>query len=408
MTKERQKQFQIETYILSDKEKKIVVKKALTPEAVVHIQAMSDYYKKKKDSGSLCESYMYSENEIAFEYLDGNTLCNEMLNALQKRDKEEFFAKLEVYRAQIYKEVSVEKSVFRTENICKEIFGEFTLEAELELATDLNIDMTFDNLIFDEKTNSYKAIDYEWAFDFALPIHFVIYRAVTAFYYRNNSFMEGIASVAEIYQFLGITEEELSAYEQMNLAFNNYVYGGAEGYNEILKPYKKEVYDISAFVPEDLYYFQLFWDTGNGFNETDSVIHALDGNHVRFEMKLEEKKNILGLRIDPLNVSGKISNVRITLKTQERLAYEVKKFKHNATVGKNGLYIFDTLDPQMIVMNKKKEALTAIIVEYDIVKMGSKTNRVLDAERELDFIKSTFLYRVLLKRKIDKAREDIL
>ena len=38
ITKERQKQFQIETYITQDGDEKQVVKKALTPECIEHIQ----------------------------------------------------------------------------------------------------------------------------------------------------------------------------------------------------------------------------------------------------------------------------------------------------------------------------------------------------------------------------------
>ena len=50
ITKERQKQFQIETYITQDGDEKQVVKKALTPECIEHIQGMQRYYEKHRSA----------------------------------------------------------------------------------------------------------------------------------------------------------------------------------------------------------------------------------------------------------------------------------------------------------------------------------------------------------------------
>ena len=56
ITKERRKQFQIETYIMKDGEQRLVVKRALAKDGVAHIRKMSDYYEKNKDEGILCPS----------------------------------------------------------------------------------------------------------------------------------------------------------------------------------------------------------------------------------------------------------------------------------------------------------------------------------------------------------------
>ena len=80
---------------------------------------------------------------------------------------------------------------------------------------------------------------------------FVIYRAVSAFYTRNGSAMKDIMTINEIYDCFDITEEEIVIFENMNEAFNQYVYGGKNGYNASLIAYKKEVYDVKKLLPEE-------------------------------------------------------------------------------------------------------------------------------------------------------------
>ncbi|MFR0956259.1 MAG: hypothetical protein ACLSFA_10805 [Roseburia inulinivorans] len=46
-------------------------------------------------------------------------------------------------------------------------------------------------------------------------------------------------TINEIYDCFDITEEEIVIFENMNEAFNQYVYGGKNGYNASLIAYKK-------------------------------------------------------------------------------------------------------------------------------------------------------------------------
>ena len=55
----------------------------------------------------------------------------------------------------------------------------------MECGKEMNIDMSFDNIITDQTDNKYKIIDYEWVFPFPIPVKFVIYRAVVCFLYKK-------------------------------------------------------------------------------------------------------------------------------------------------------------------------------------------------------------------------------
>ena len=91
ITKERRKQFQIETYIMKDGEQRLVVKRALAKDGVAHIRKMSDYYEKNKDEGILCPSKLiFRKRDRFLNFLTGESLCNTMLEALEDKDEVRF------------------------------------------------------------------------------------------------------------------------------------------------------------------------------------------------------------------------------------------------------------------------------------------------------------------------------
>ena len=139
ITKERRKQFQIETYIMKDGEQRLVVKRALAKDGVAHIRKMSDYYEKNKDEGILCPSKLISENEIAFEFLTGESLCNTMLEALEDKDEVRFLSLLRMYDGIIRSNVNIERRTFMPDAQFVQVFGEVSFPDEMECGKEMNI-----------------------------------------------------------------------------------------------------------------------------------------------------------------------------------------------------------------------------------------------------------------------------
>ena len=345
ITKERQKQFQIETYITQDGDEKQVVKKALTPECIEHIQGMQRYYEKHRSANFLCPSRMISEKEVAFEFLQGKSLCNEMLEALAQRAEAKFISYLRIYDEIIRQNVQVVKGPFMAENGFEEIFGNVAFEDEIEYATGLNIDMAFDNIIRDESDGSYKIIDYEWVFPLNIPIKFVIYRAVLAFYTRNASAMKDIIGLGEIYGCFDITDSETIIFDHMNEAFNAYVYGGQDGYNSSVIAYKKEVYDVKKLLPEENLFLQVFLNDGTKYLEGRAITNHVIGKRVKMDIPLEFTQKVSEIRVDPLNVSCVLKNLQVKVVTKENDEYEIKEYQHNAIITKDNDFIFVSEDP---------------------------------------------------------------
>jgi len=421
ITKERQKQFQIETYITQDGDEKQVVKKALTPECIEHIQGMQRYYEKHRSANFLCPSRMISEKEVAFEFLQGKSLCNEMLEALAQRAEAKFISYLRIYDEIIRQNVQVVKGPFMAENGFEEIFGNVAFEDEIEYATGLNIDMAFDNIIRDESDGSYKIIDYEWVFPLNIPIKFVIYRAVLAFYTRNASAMKDIIGLEEIYGCFDITDSETIIFDHMNEAFNAYVYGGQDGYNSSVIAYKKEVYDVKKLLPEENLFLQVFLNDGTKYLEGRAITNHVIGKRVKMDIPLEFTQKVSEIRVDPLNVSCVLKNLQVKVVTKENDEYEVKEYQHNAIITKDNDFIFVSEDPQLIFQNCWENQLKMIKIRFTIKEAGLQDNPMLVAlseiknqmnqietqmrkvENELEYIKGTKVYKTLLERKVDKV-----
>lgn len=421
ITKERQKQFQIETYITQDGDEKQVVKKALTPECIEHIQGMQRYYEKHRSANFLCPSRMISEKEVAFEFLQGKSLCNEMLEALAQRAEAKFISYLRIYDEIIRQNVQVVKGPFMAENGFEEIFGNVAFEDEIEYATGLNIDMAFDNIIRDESDGSYKIIDYEWVFPLNIPIKFVIYRAVLAFYTRNASAMKDIIGLGEIYGCFDITDSETIIFDHMNEAFNAYVYGGQDGYNSSVIAYKKEVYDVKKLLPEENLFLQVFLNDGTKYLEGRAITNHVIGKRVKMDIPLEFTQKVSEIRVDPLNVSCVLKNLQVKVVTKENDEYEIKEYQHNAIITKDNDFIFVSEDPQLIFQNCWENQLKMIKIRFTIQEAGLQDNPMLVAlseiknqmnqietrmrkvEGELEYIKGTKVYKTLLERKVDKV-----
>lgn len=421
ITKERQKQFQIETYITQDGDEKQVVKKALTPECIEHIQGMQGYYEKHRSANFLCPSRMISEKEVAFEFLQGKSLCNEMLEALAQRAEAKFISYLRIYDEIIRQNVQVVKGPFMAENGFEEIFGNVAFEDEIEYATGLNIDMAFDNIIRDESDGSYKIIDYEWVFSFNIPIKFLIYRAVLAFYTRNASAMKDIIDLEEIYGCFDITDSETIIFDHMNEAFNAYVYGGQDGYNSSVIAYKKEVYDVKKLLPEENLFLQVFLNDGTKYLEGRAITNHVIGKKVKMDIPLEFVQKVSEIRVDPLNVSCVLKNLQVKVVTKENDEYEITEYQHNAIITKDNDFIFVSEDPQLIFQNCWENQLKMIKIRFTIKEAGLQDNPMLVAlseiknqmnqietqmrkvEGELEYIKGTKVYKTLLERKVDKV-----
>ena len=147
-TKERAEQFQIETGIYRTETGKKVIKMPLNEKCESHIQRIHENYRRYKECGNdmLAESRPFGKG-VEFEFVTGTSFCTNLLKLADAGDKKVFLEKLATYKD--YVVVSANGTIARFQ-AGAEFDGVFGVQDGLEnkqAGNNLNIDMTFDNMI---------------------------------------------------------------------------------------------------------------------------------------------------------------------------------------------------------------------------------------------------------------------
>lgn len=396
---ERSEKFKIRTYIVEDLEgKKLVYKLPLTQEAHTHINNIDTY------CGLLSEAYRGSNvcinkcckkgNGLEFEYIEGNTLEEELDKVLSRKDYQQLIEKLKEYVSIIGKGID-EKNFEPTEKFVK-IFGKVNLPFSLRAGSINNIDLIFKNIIIGEKWN---IIDYEWTFNFPIPFNYIIYRAIHYYIYGSSKRSDLIN--LELYKLLGITEEEITQYDIMEKNFQAYILGGLIPLRNLYGTTTEMNVNIQQVIENEKLkaaknIIQVFYDYGEGFSETQSNSFtplADENGKISFEVPITSK--VRQVRVDPAN-DGSIVNV-----------YDVKGYMHeyySIDYTTNGIrlndktILFETDDPQIIIRNIKS-GTTSIKIDIQVISkdttielckfMEDEINEIKEKEKQIQDLNST-------------------
>ena len=352
ITRERKRQFQTETAIFMDCEgKKVVIKRAIHKEGEVHIAKMLEYYAQTnavvKSNIASCKEV---SNGVAFDYIEGISIYELILKALEAGDKHAVLHILKLY-LEVFEKVHVETIPFKVEDGFIDFFGNFLLADELPASRMVNIDLSFDNIV-QKENGKMVIIDYEWICDFLVPLGFVKYRALNALLVKHHNLVMTLFDKAEVYQIFGITVEEQQIYASMEQAFLAKVLGVNSA--NALNLYKKNVIDIQGLIDNVEDYLQVFYDTGNGFNAEQSETHAYKGKDKEIILSIDLNKidGLRLLRIDPANKASLIEIEYIEIRDALETVFNLESSSYlltNGTKVEGTLWAFDTEDPQIII-----------------------------------------------------------
>lgn len=303
----RKQEFQIKTVIYEENNEKKVLKQAYNKTAQNHINNIYNNYHllKEKSKQNIVDAQMINEN-IAFPFIEGESLINKLLAAVKEKNKEQFIEYIMLFKNIFLDENRVD---FKSTERFLEIFGEeFPLDNTLSFEVS-NIDINFENIFINSK-KELVVIDYEWVYDFPIPEKFVYYRVI--FLFINNYYwtIKGFIDEKELYELFKISAIEKSFFEKMQNRFHKYVSGGWSLEKE---NYKKEVFEqeeiLSLENNEDT--LQIFWGKNNQFNEEDSVLKQIRNSDAISPFKISIlDQNVDSIRIDP---GSKISYAEIEI-----------------------------------------------------------------------------------------------
>lgn len=440
-TKERDRRFQIETAIyVTEDGKKAISKRALLPEGQEHIDNMYQNYQYFKEQGiCLLTPCRMEHKAVFFDFVTGDSYYTQILQALENKDQDRLQLVLEKYK-DIFETMYPAQTPFEKTESFVSVFGNIDIPSEMSAVKKLNIDLTFDNLV--ENGENTNILDYEWIFDFPVPVKFSIYRALFAIALKHKAALNKLMTEDELFEYFNISKEERKIFAQMNDGFMFYVEGKDYSYSRTLNQYKQEVYYFDEEMKTEPSYAQIYLDRGMGYSEENSRMFPIlkEQREVELEMTLDPLHMPREIRIDPLNTSVMIRMIYMEADTTEGIRkITIEQTEQNANTCAGNDLVFKSSDPQILLRVLEGEQWTSIRIKYEILffelknaepylqlckkreeelkekieeqgqLLHASAKRFVELEEllqlykdKLNYIENTRAYRSLLKQKVEQ------
>lgn len=287
----RAPQYQICTRIVTGTDGvKYVEKKALRDEAEEHISKLSVNRQKLlglSDTVTPIDILEQRKNVIRFPFVEGKGLIEDIHKNIYhieklKKAMEEAMAVIYDFKAEAYTDFVV------TEGF-KKVFGaeDFSLKTRQRIVSlkASNIDTIFENYVVEETTGKCCILDYEWVFDFPVPVDYLRYRTIYYYFSKNSAYLIGRISLDSFLAEFGITAEMAEQFAKMENGFQQYVHGEGRRYIYTAK-YEKTVHNIGKNLQMNEDWFR------SVVRDLDALNHTLGPNRrdlVTAEIKVHRK-----------------------------------------------------------------------------------------------------------------------
>ena len=290
----RRKEFRTLTQLIRKEESVWAEKKPLCPEAENFIAGLKKTGAQKPGKGFSNLPCRYENGGIVYPVLSGKTLEDRIRDLVENEQTDEILRTLKhVYEhvfAQRKKEPEYQTKVF------KEVFGEHPGKEYYECVSPANIDLICANIF--EFGDDYEIIDYEWTFDFPVPVAFIMWRMIHELYYRLPK-LGALYTQDDMNHEFGIEPSDSEIFLAWTMHFT-YKYVGSDS----LDVYRKEriPVDLSETVracqEKKRFRSKLYYDTGSGLSEENSIETAVELDRGRFQVTfdLQKVENICGIR----------------------------------------------------------------------------------------------------------------
>lgn len=289
---DRSEKFSIRTDIyLDDNGKKRVKKLPVTHAAENHLNNMV-VWKKRLDevyagTNIQINRILNTQGGIEFEYLTGNAYVDGLKKNLADGNYPEFLNQFKKFTDTLMEKNTEE--FYITEQF-EEVFGYVDLPPGLKSGRVSNIDLILSNVI--SQSNFLQMIDYEWVFDFPVPVNFIIYRSIDyLFKGPRGALIYNPIYLSNLLEYFAIDDVQVKEYGKMEENFQNYVLRDHVPLRKINR--KVPLADMKSCP-------RFYFDFGKGFNKRNMV----QGNGVidvegKYKHRIGLPFGLKRLRIDP-------------------------------------------------------------------------------------------------------------
>ncbi len=280
----RRPEFQTKTIIVAeDTNYKQVIKTSLVESCNEHVLSMQGKYELIKTLYKNIKpvSVETIDKKAIFPYIDGNSIASILEGNLY--DADVLMKLIREYTDIVFDYNDQYVVDFEMSDGFKEVFGKYTgCEKALQVA---NVDEIFDNFIIDEKGEVH-LLDYEWVFDFPIPVDFLKFRCHFYFYVKNGNYMKHLFDIDEYLQKLGYSKEQRAVFEEMDSNFQQYVHGKDRKYI-YTSNYVKKIHDVGTIL--------------NGIPDIGHTIKDLNDQIELLHSYLNERDRLIGERDELLD-----------------------------------------------------------------------------------------------------------
>ncbi|MCR4693914.1 MAG: hypothetical protein K5773_01140 [Pseudobutyrivibrio sp.] len=222
LSNDRNPDFNIITDIVERDGEKIVIKRPADQGAKGHIKRVFDAYEGLKATLEGSE-FLVNESTLVGDAIESQFLTGDHLTA-------EYGAK---YVEAIKNAYLKNATAFSSSPEFEQVFGQVSFPMGTLASKYIDIDLIFDNII--KTSRGWEIIDYEWTFDFLIPINYVLYRAV--------KFSDLPSNLVEI------PDAEREMYEKMEEHFQSkYCFKGVKNLHELQEHAKSRSKNSADFI----------------------------------------------------------------------------------------------------------------------------------------------------------------
>lgn len=356
---------------------KMVLKIPMNRFVVKHLSKMQNFYdifnaKNSPNSKFTFNKCSFDGTNIKCEYIDGVSLADSVSDLIDKGkfgEVNKVFKELYDFLAEYTDEYTegedadkIPAYFLETEGF-HNVFGQTKLPDDLVKAKYSNIDMILQNIIVTHD-GKWNVIDYEWTYDFSVPVLYLIWRSI--FYLRKEvSRMPGSNDKwrDELYAHFQIDNELQEEFLKMEKSFQSYIIRGVLP----LRSMRKKPGNINIIRKP----IEYFLDFGNGFNsdhrvKSDCEIRPDGYFKLEIPLNYNEAKRI---RIDPDTQKCIVKIISLTNGYATNIPYRTSAARKIS----NGCYQFLNNDPQIIV-NDTSELVDKLVIEGILYQLPNDIN----------------------------------
>lgn len=363
---------------------RFVEKAATTEEAKKHILHIMQVSKKLKE---IYASININVNECCmtrkgarFPFINGHTLENEVDELLYSGKHERAKVKIMDYLDRV-QETALDRIFEKTDEFI-EVFGDINFDENKRCAQITNIDMILSNIMISDK---WYIIDYEWTFEFLIPIEFVIYRIIH--YYIETSSTREIVKDWNLFKEYGISNSDIEKYRIMEENFQSHILAGRADIDYLYKnisPASIYLSDIQSICRYELdrSRMQVFFSNNQNFCEEKSNYISVKGQeHIEYKIKLVKDNRFI--RVDPFGGPCVIRDFQARDNKNNKL--EITRM--------NGIFLeenemgFFVRDPQ-IYLSELAGNEEIITICFDVLSTNEANVAEMCYKRQRKFIKS--------------------